>query len=113
VLNPEMAQGHHNLGNLLHEQGKLDEAVACYRRAAALNPALAETHTNLGRVLQRLGKLEDAIDALRMALDLEPLSGPAFNNLGAALHGSTQARRGGSVLSPSDRAGAALFRGAQ
>ena len=32
----------------LKDQGKLDEAVACYRRALELKPDFAEAHNNLG-----------------------------------------------------------------
>ena len=31
----------------LKDQGKLDEAVACYRRALELKPDYAEAHSNL------------------------------------------------------------------
>ena len=31
-LQPSYAEAYNNLANLLKEQGKLDEAVACYRR---------------------------------------------------------------------------------
>ena len=42
------AEAHNNLGNALKDQGKLDEAVACYRRALQLRPDYAEAHNNLG-----------------------------------------------------------------
>ena len=39
----------------LAEQGKLDEAVACYRRALELKPDFAEAHYNLGNALRTRG----------------------------------------------------------
>src|ERR1700733_6475464 len=35
---------HSNLGNALKGQGKLDEAIAAYRRALALKPDFADAH---------------------------------------------------------------------
>ena len=35
-----MAEAHNNLGNALKDQGRLDEALACFRRAVELKPAL-------------------------------------------------------------------------
>ena len=37
-LKPDYAEAHLNLGILLNDQGKLDEAVAHYQRALALKP---------------------------------------------------------------------------
>ena len=39
---------HNNLGNALQEQGKLDDAVACYTEALRLKPDYPEAHNNLG-----------------------------------------------------------------
>ena len=41
---------------MLKEQGKLDEAVACYRRALELKPDYAEAHNNLGNRLEGAGE---------------------------------------------------------
>ncbi len=43
--NPDCAERHTNLGNLLKEQGKLDAATAHYERALANKPDLAECIT--------------------------------------------------------------------
>ena len=44
-----------------NDQGKLDEAVACYRRALELKPDFAEAHNNLGNALKDQGKLDEAV----------------------------------------------------
>ena len=54
-MKPDYAEAHNNLGNALQDQGKLDEAIACYRRALELKPDYAEAHTNLGIALQARG----------------------------------------------------------
>ena len=54
------------------DQGKLDEAVACYRRALELKPDFAEAHNNLGNALKDQGKLDEAVACYRRALELKP-----------------------------------------
>ena len=46
---------HFNLGTALQDQGKLDEAVACFRRAVELNPEYADAHNNLSLVMLQRG----------------------------------------------------------
>ena len=70
---------------MLKDQGKLDEAVACYRRALELKPDYAETHNNLGNALNDRGKLDEAVACYRRALELKPDYAEAYNNLGNAL----------------------------
>ena len=69
----------------MKEQGKLDEAVACYRRALELKPDYAEAHNNLGNALKDQGKLDEAVACYRRALELKPDYAEAHNNLGIAL----------------------------
>ena len=69
----------------LKDQGKLDEAVACYRRALELKPDYAEAHNNLGNALKDQGKLDEAVACYRRALELKPDFAEAHNNLGIAL----------------------------
>ena len=66
------------------EQGKLDEAVACYRRALELRPDYAEAHNNLGVAFKDQGKLDEAVACWRRALELEPDYAEAHGNLGVA-----------------------------
>jgi tetratricopeptide (TPR) repeat protein len=39
-IDPGLADAHYNLGCLLSQQGRSDEAVACHRQAVAINPGL-------------------------------------------------------------------------
>ncbi len=66
----------------LAEQGKLDEAVASYRRALELKPDFAEAHYNLANALSDQGKLEEALAGYRRALELKPDYAAAHCNLG-------------------------------
>jgi tetratricopeptide (TPR) repeat protein len=47
---PEDPRAHHSLGNTLWEQGRLEDAIACYDRALALDPTFAEARANRGMV---------------------------------------------------------------
>ena len=69
----------------MKDQGKLDEAIVCYRRALELKPDYAEAHNNLGAPCEEQGKLDDAVACYRRALELKPDYAEAHNNLGNAL----------------------------
>ena len=76
---------HASLGNALHHQGQLDEAIACYRQAIELDPKLAVAHNNLGVALKQQGRLDEAIAEGRQAIELDPNYAGAYSNLGLAL----------------------------
>ncbi len=82
---PADAIAHLDRGVDLHEQGKVDEAIAEYRTAIGLKPDDAEAHYNLGEALTMQGKLDEAIAEYRAAIRLKP--GDAWGQvaLGAAL----------------------------
>ncbi len=65
----------------MKDQGKLDEAVACYRRALQLKPDYAEAHSNLGNALKDQGKLDEAVACYRRALQLKPDLDTGYSNL--------------------------------
>ena len=77
-------------GNAHFENGKLDEAAECYRRAIACNPRYAEACTNLGFVFQVQGNLNEAVAYYRKALGFDPNLLMAQQNLGFALIGLGQ-----------------------
>ncbi len=66
------ADAHHNLGLILKNQGKLEEAKAKYKQAIRLAPNYAIAHTNLGNVLLDQGKLEEAKAEYQQAIRLDP-----------------------------------------
>ncbi|MFZ5524847.1 MAG: tetratricopeptide repeat protein [Pseudomonadota bacterium] len=79
------AEAQFNLGMAQKNLGRIDEAVASYRRALKINPAYAEAHNNLGAALFELGRLDEAAACCRRVVELKPGSAEARNNLGAAL----------------------------
>jgi tetratricopeptide (TPR) repeat protein len=78
--NPAHLEARINLGRLLHELGRLDDAEAQYRRVLAQGPhALASF--NLAVVLEDLGRVDDAIAAYQATLAADPTSEDAYFNL--------------------------------
>jgi tetratricopeptide (TPR) repeat protein len=63
---------HINLGLALHQNAKLDEAIAHYRAAVRLRPNYAEAHNNLAVALVDQGKIDDAIEELLEAIKAKP-----------------------------------------
>ena len=80
-----MAAAYSNLGNALKDQGKLEEAIAAYRKAVSIKPDLAEAHSNLGNALRDQGRLDEAVLACRQAIGSRPDYAEAHCNLGNAL----------------------------
>ena len=72
-------------GNAHLNNGKLEDAAACFRQSIARNPEYAEAYTNLGIVFQMQGNLNDAIALFRKAVELKPSLLPAHLNLGMCL----------------------------
>ena len=63
-----------NLGFVLEEAGRLDDAEAAFRRAVAINPELDRAWYGLGLVLIRQQRLDEAVDALERNTELQPMS---------------------------------------
>lgn len=87
-LNPHSSSPDHwHLAGLeLLEAGRVQDAVACLRRALDLDPANAAAWNDLGVVLEALGNRTDAIYCYRRALRAQPsLREPARNLLALAL----------------------------
>ncbi len=83
--NPDCWLAHCNLGVVLAEQGRLDEAIQHYQQALELNPDYIEAHNNLGNELAAQGRLSEAIPHYERALQLQPNYPEAHNNLAVQL----------------------------
>ena len=74
----------HQAGRL-GDPGKLDDAIAAYRRAIDIKPDFAEAYSNLGVALKEQGKLNEAVAAYRQAIGIKPDYAEAHSNLGVSL----------------------------
>jgi tetratricopeptide (TPR) repeat protein len=79
-----------NLGALLAERGREQEASAWYGRAIAADGQFAPAHNNLGAALALLDRCEEAEELHRRALALKPDFADAHYNLGVVLQGQAR-----------------------
>jgi tetratricopeptide (TPR) repeat protein len=89
--NPDAWLARNNLGELLHRQGRLPEAIDDFRRAIQLQPDFPEAHINLGNALLQSGRIPEAASQFEIAVRLAPDSAEAQNNLGNLLFQTGQA----------------------
>jgi len=75
---------HHNLGVILIEQGRLEEAAIQFRHALRINPRLYDAHNNLGLILFEQTKYDEAAAHFSETLRLRPDHHDARQNLGTA-----------------------------
>ena len=75
-------------GALLRDDGRISEAVAVFRGAAAERPRIPHAFYELGETLLQLGDSAGAIEPLTTAADLSPGSAGVRAALGAALLGA-------------------------
>ena len=80
---------YNDLGCLLIQQRRWQQAINLYQRAIELQPHQAVLHCNLGKVLFRDDPMQ-AIAAYRRAIQLQPAFGLAHYNLGLALQHQNQ-----------------------
>lgn len=81
---PADFRGLYLLAYTRQRQGRLDEAVALYRRALELEPTHLPARVRRGRALLDLGRAGDARADFERALDLDPTAPAAHQGLGRA-----------------------------
>jgi len=79
------AVGQNNLGNLLIDEGRTEEAIARYQEAIRIDPVYTNAHSNLGNSLVLQGRIDEAIVQYHLALQIDPAYSMAHNNLAHAL----------------------------
>jgi protein O-GlcNAc transferase len=84
AADPNYSSAYTNLGTLMQNRGKLQDAIELYRHALQLKPDCAATYTNLGVSLQDLGRTAEAIAANAVAIQLNPKMAPSYNNFARA-----------------------------
>ena len=71
-------------GMALTEQGRLDEAVARYRKAIVLAPAYSHAYNNLAIVYAKQGRFDEAVPVFKQAIRLNPTNASFHRNLALA-----------------------------
>ena len=79
--NPAAWAAHLNLGGLLEQQGKIDEAMEHWRIASQFEQDAYKSHTNLGSALARQGRVGESIAQYREAIRKNPDAPEPLNNL--------------------------------
>src|SRR6185312_7605232 len=90
ALDPNYALAHFNLGNVLDETGRLEEAIAAYNEAVRLAPGYADAHYNLALAYQRRGERRRAVPHWQQYLGLDrksPWAAHARNQLKQTISG--------------------------
>lgn len=74
ALNPQLggAEFLFNQGNQFALQGKVEDAIATWKKAIELKPDFAEVYGQMGMVLRHQGKYKEAIPLLEKAIELKP-----------------------------------------
>ncbi|HEY2882004.1 MAG TPA: tetratricopeptide repeat protein, partial [Pirellulales bacterium] len=83
--NPNCWLAHNNLGNVLLQAGKIDEAIAHYQQAVAIKPDYAEAHANWGTALAAADRFDEAIEHFQKAINLKQSYALAYNDLAQVL----------------------------
>lgn len=99
----------YNLGLVLNDLGRLDEAERYLRRVVDLAPAMTNACVALSSVLQRNGRTIEAIQVLRKAIERDPENPWAQRSLGVCLMASGRTEEAqvclqrATALSPRDQ----------
>ena len=79
------AVAHYNLGNVLLQKGRVNEAITQYQKALQIKPDKEEACNNLGNALLQKGNVDEAITHYQKVLQINPEFAEAHYNLGNAL----------------------------
>ena len=82
---PQFAEGRNNLGILLTDQDRIDEAIPHFLEAIRLKPDYARAYANLAAAQLRLLRIDDALASARRAVALKPDYAHAYHLCGNAL----------------------------
>jgi tetratricopeptide (TPR) repeat protein len=72
---------HNNLGTVLGQKGRVDEAITQFQRALQIKPDSAKIHYNLGVALSQKGRMDEAITHYQKALEIKPQFAEAQDKL--------------------------------
>ncbi len=85
LRNPDSFLAHNNLGTLLLQRGREEEAIVHFEKALEFEPDSTNARNNLGTALLQMGRAAEAVPHFLQALQIEPDNADAHNTLGCAL----------------------------
>jgi len=71
-LNPKDTMGHNLLALSYQKEGRLDQAVAEYKKSLTLDSEQDQVHLNLGAIYQKQGNFSEAVREYEKALQINP-----------------------------------------
>lgn len=77
---------HNNIAPLLHDIGKIDEAISEFKIYLVNAPDDTDALNTLGNYYREIGKFDQAVETYRTALHINPDIGGIHNNLALAYH---------------------------
>jgi len=80
-IDPEFTDAHCNLGAVLYNDGRRDEARTCFERALQLDPGHLESNLNLANILEEENRNEAALQHYKASLRADPLRADVHLNL--------------------------------
>jgi predicted O-linked N-acetylglucosamine transferase (SPINDLY family) len=83
---PQLADLHDAMGELLHRLGRLAEALDCYERALAIDETRVRTWIHSGNALESLGALTRAIENFEQGLSLDPANAQCLASLASCAY---------------------------
>ncbi|PZD73409.1 TPR repeat-containing protein YrrB [Acaryochloris thomasi RCC1774] len=89
-LEPNHVDVRVNMGSLLKQMGRLEDAIATQKKALTLQPNRSDIWFNLGNTLQAQGNAAEAESAFRQSIQLQPNLAAAHFNLGRLLQQQEQ-----------------------
>jgi len=84
-IDPDNAVAYYNLGVLLADLGRINDAKEQYSLAIKSNSNFAAAHNNLANILRKEGRFSEAEKEVRIALDIDPLDPNPHGTLGDIL----------------------------
>lgn len=80
--NPDCWMAYNNLGSLMGQSNRIDEAIAFYGKAVKIKPDFALARNNLGGVLLRRGRIDEAFKQYQKAVEIDSNYADPHHNLG-------------------------------
>lgn len=77
----DFSEAHFNLGLIMREWNRLDDAAVCFSNAITFSPALNSAHLNLGEILQVSGEIDKSEERFLTVLKFDPVNEKAVHNL--------------------------------